>query len=110
MRGSVEEGLINEHLETVRTESLTDPLTSLANRKLFDQALDQAMAVAGAKGEPLSLLMTDIDHFKNFNDTYGHQTGDQVLRLVALSLTALMCLVLFFCPQPLHDLASAVLN
>ena len=77
---------LHQHLETVRTESLTDPLTSLANRKLFDQALDQAMAVAGAKGEPLSLLMTDIDHFKNFNDTYGHQTGDQVLRLVALSL------------------------
>ena len=77
---------LHQHLETVRTESLTDPLTSLANRKLFDQALDHAMTVAAAKGEPLSLLMTDIDHFKNFNDTYGHQTGDQVLRLVAMSL------------------------
>lgn len=77
---------LQENLETVRHESLTDPLTTLANRKFFDQALDQTMAAAFTKGEPLSLLMTDIDHFKSFNDSYGHQTGDQVLRLVAMSV------------------------
>jgi diguanylate cyclase len=77
---------LQENLETVRHESLTDPLTTLANRKFFDQALDQAMANAVAKRVPLSLMMTDIDHFKSFNDSYGHQTGDQVLRLVAMSL------------------------
>jgi diguanylate cyclase len=46
----------------------------------------QYAAAARAKNEPLSLMMTDIDHFKNFNDSYGHLTGDQVLRLVATSV------------------------
>jgi diguanylate cyclase len=70
----------------VRTESLTDPLTTLANRKYYDAALAQGIAEATAKNEPLSLLMADIDEFKNFNDRFGHLTGDQVLRLVALSV------------------------
>jgi diguanylate cyclase len=70
-------------LQAVRTESLTDPLTSLANRKFFDQTLASAIAAARARREPLSLMLTDIDHFKKFNDSYGHLTGDQVLRLVA---------------------------
>ena len=56
------------NLEAVRAESLTDPLTQLANRKFFDTTLEQAIADAAAKNEPLSLMMTDIDHFKNFND------------------------------------------
>jgi diguanylate cyclase len=74
------------NLEAVRTESLTDPLTQLANRKFFDNTLESAITEARAKNEPLSLLMTDIDHFKNFNDSFGHLTGDQVLRLVAMSV------------------------
>ena len=74
------------NLEAVRTESLTDPLTQLANRKFFDNTLEQAIADARANNEPVSLLMTDIDHFKNFNDSFGHLTGDQVLRLVAMSV------------------------
>jgi diguanylate cyclase len=80
---------INElqvNLEVVRTESLTDPLTQLANRKYFDTSLERSIADAHAKNEPLSLMMTDIDHFKNFNDSFGHLTGDQVLRLVAMSV------------------------
>ncbi|MBI3702392.1 MAG: diguanylate cyclase [Rhizobiales bacterium] len=77
---------LQENLEAVRTESLTDPLTQLANRKFFDTTLDDAIADARAKNEPLSLMMTDIDHFKNFNDSFGHLTGDQVLRLVAMSV------------------------
>ena len=77
---------LQENLEVVRTESLTDPLTTLANRKYFDDALVKAIAAASAKGEPLALLMTDVDHFKRFNDTYGHLTGDHVLRLVAMSV------------------------
>jgi diguanylate cyclase len=80
---------INElqtNLEAVRNESLTDPLTQLANRKSFDSALEVAIADARAKNEPLSLMMTDIDHFKKFNDSFGHLTGDQVLRLVATSV------------------------
>ncbi len=77
---------LQENLEVVRNESLTDPLTSLANRKYFDQTLAKAIGDSAVKGEALSLVMTDIDHFKTFNDTFGHLTGDQVLRLVALSV------------------------
>jgi diguanylate cyclase len=68
---------LQQNLETVRTESLTDPLTTLANRKFFDQELARVIAEAKQKNEPLSLLMTDVDHFKSFNDKYGHVTGDQ---------------------------------
>jgi len=73
-------------LEAVRNESLTDPLTSLANRKFFDDRLAKTLAVAHAQREPLSLMLMDIDHFKKFNDSFGHLTGDQVLRLVAIAV------------------------
>jgi diguanylate cyclase len=74
------------NLEAVRTESLTDPLTQLANRKYFDVTLEKSIADAAEKNDPLSLMMTDVDHFKAFNDSFGHLTGDQVLRLVAMSV------------------------
>jgi diguanylate cyclase len=77
---------LQHNLEAVRAESLTDPLTTLANRKYFDAALAKGITEAAATNEPLSLLMADIDHFKTFNDSFGHLTGDQVLRLVALSI------------------------
>ena len=77
---------LQENLEAVRNESLTDPLTSLANRKFFDAALASSIASAQARRQPLSLLLADIDHFKTFNDTYGHLIGDQVLRLVATAI------------------------
>ena len=77
---------LQQNLEIVRTEALTDPLTTLSNRKYFDAALAKGIAEAQEKNEPLSLLMADIDHFKSFNDQYGHLTGDQVLRLVALAM------------------------
>jgi len=73
-------------LADVRKESLTDPLTGIANRKAFDAAMDAAM-LALAEGDHVSLMMCDIDHFKKFNDSWGHQTGDQVLRLVASCLS-----------------------
>ena len=74
---------LREHLEQTRREAMTDGLTSLANRKAFDEALERACAHADASGEVLCLAVLDIDHFKAFNDTWGHQTGDQVLRYVA---------------------------
>jgi diguanylate cyclase len=77
---------LQQNLETVRNESLTDPLTTLSNRKFFDIELNKAIAGANQSGEPLALLMCDVDHFKAFNDKFGHLTGDQVLRLVALSV------------------------
>jgi diguanylate cyclase len=76
---------LQQNLDMVRIESLTDPLTGLANRKFFDAELGKAIAEAKERGEPLSLLMLDVDHFKVFNDKFGHLTGDQVLRLVAMS-------------------------
>ena len=77
---------LQENLEAVRTESLTDPLTQLANRKFFDSTLEKSIAEAVERNEALSLMLTDIDHFKTFNDSFGHLTGDQVLRLVAMSV------------------------
>jgi diguanylate cyclase len=76
-------GRLREHLEQVRHDSMTDTLTDLANRKAFDEALERSQADADKDGQPLSLAILDIDHFKVFNDTWGHQTGDQVIRYVA---------------------------
>ena len=73
-------------LDDVRKESMTDPLTQIANRKAFDEAVKSALNGV-AEGETVSLLICDIDHFKKFNDSWGHQTGDQVLRLVASCLS-----------------------
>jgi diguanylate cyclase len=78
--------VLQENLEVVRTESLTDPLTTLANRKFFEESIKSFIEESEESGVPLSLILTDIDHFKKFNDTYGHLTGDQVLRLVAIAL------------------------
>lgn len=61
----------------------TDPLTGLANRRCFDQCLADEWSRARREGKPLSLLLLDIDHFKAFNDRYGHQGGDECLRKVA---------------------------
>jgi len=80
---SAEVTKLREHLEQVRRDATTDGLTNLANRKAFDEELERACAEADADGQVLSLAVLDIDHFKNFNDTWGHQTGDQVLRYVA---------------------------
>lgn len=77
---------LQRDLDDVRRESMLDPLTKIANRKSFDEGLVEAMDEATETGTPLSLMLLDIDHFKNFNDTFGHQTGDQVLRLVAMTL------------------------
>lgn len=78
---------LRKNLDTVRKEAMTDGLTGLANRKSFDKTLRNAILAATDENEPLSLLMLDIDHFKSFNDNFGHQIGDQVLRLVARTLT-----------------------
>lgn len=74
---------LREHLEQVRRDAMTDALTNLANRKAFDEHLESACARAESEGGALTLAVLDIDHFKRFNDTWGHQTGDQVLRYVA---------------------------
>ncbi len=65
----------------------TDPLTGLANRRAFAQCLHREFLRAERYGWPLSLIMVDIDHFKHFNDTHGHDTGDRVLAAVAAVVT-----------------------
>lgn len=77
---------LKESLEAIRYEALTDELTTLSNRRHFDLAIDRAIELASRTGEGFALLLTDIDHFKSFNDRFGHQTGDQVLRLVSLAV------------------------
>lgn len=77
---------LQRDLHEVRRESMLDPLTKIFNRKSFDEGLQSALDEAHETGDPLCLMMLDIDHFKQFNDTWGHQTGDQVLRLVAMTL------------------------
>lgn len=74
------------NLDTVRKDALRDPLTEVGNRKFFEHELKKAAAEAEESNTPLSMLMIDIDHFKKFNDTYGHLIGDQVLKLVANTL------------------------
>jgi len=78
---------LRTQLDMVRKESRTDALTGIANRKTFDIELESAIMDWRENGVPVSLLMCDIDFFKKFNDTWGHQTGDQVLRLVASCLS-----------------------
>lgn len=78
---------LKTQLDTVRKESRIDPLTGVANRKAFDVELQAAIDDAREDSTSVALMMCDIDHFKRFNDTWGHQTGDQVLRLVANCLS-----------------------
>ena len=71
------------HLERLAT---VDGLTGIPNHRQFQTLLDKEIARHRRSGEKLSLLLLDIDHFKNFNDSYGHQLGDEVLRTVAQTL------------------------
>jgi diguanylate cyclase len=74
---------IKDTLKQAEQHSNTDALTGLANRRALEAFLRAAQITAMEAGTPLGILMLDIDHFKKFNDGYGHQVGDQVLRLVA---------------------------
>jgi diguanylate cyclase (GGDEF)-like protein len=72
--------------ERARRQARLDPLTGLPNRRAFDEALSHAIGRARITGEPLSVLVGDIDDFKDFNDRFGHLEGDRVLQAVANSL------------------------
>ena len=74
---------LRKNLEEVKKEANIDPLTGIANRRLFDKTLAEEMANAQESKLFLSLVILDIDHFKRVNDTYGHLVGDSVLKVIA---------------------------
>ena len=74
---------IKQLSDELRRAATTDDLTGLANRRHFDEYLAREWRRAGRAGDPMSLLMIDVDHFKLFNDHYGHPRGDVCLRQVA---------------------------
>lgn len=78
---------LRQNLEKVREEAMTDALTGVANRKRFDESIRKGRRAAEMNGERMCLILCDIDHFKKFNDTWGHQTGDQIIRFVAACLS-----------------------
>jgi diguanylate cyclase len=74
---------LEEKLAEAQRDTMTDALTQLGNRRRFDDFLDRAALVAAVSGQPLTVVIFDIDHFKRINDEYGHPTGDAVLKVVA---------------------------
>jgi diguanylate cyclase len=81
---------LKRDFELVKTEALVDFLTGIPNRKAFDQALTEWITEATSDTESLSLLLIDIDHFKRFNDEYGHLIGDYVLKFVVKKIRELV--------------------
>jgi diguanylate cyclase (GGDEF)-like protein len=79
-------GQLGEANARLERQSLTDGLTGVANRRHFDQALERAWTRAAESGSSLSVVMLDVDHFKRYNDHYGHLMGDECLRAVAAGL------------------------
>jgi len=74
--------------EALRVESIRDPLTSLFNRRYMEESLDREIDRAHRLGTSIGILMIDLDHFKQLNDSRGHQAGDTVLRSVGEILTS----------------------
>ncbi len=72
-----------EFEQLMQHAALHDAVTGLANRRMLDDALVAAVARAGRSRRPVAVIFTDLDHFKALNDTFGHATGDHVLRVVA---------------------------
>lgn len=78
------------NLDDARRASETDGLTGLPNRRAFDLGLDEEMARAEEDRTPLTLLIADVDHFKRFNDSFGHRVGDEVLKLVGRVMKSML--------------------
>jgi diguanylate cyclase (GGDEF)-like protein len=69
--------------ETLREQSIRDPLTRLFNRRFLEESLERELQLAARKHQSLTVLFLDLDHFKTFNDTFGHEAGDSVLQSLA---------------------------
>ena len=84
---NIASALLNHSLQRgLREQTIRDPLTGLFNRRYMEETLDLEIARASRGGTPLSLVMCDVDHFKRFNDHFGHDAGDAVLRSVGAEL------------------------
>ena len=81
---------IIKEMEALREEALTDQLTGIGNRRYADIGLERLDEGMQSSGVPFGILFADIDHFKKFNDTWGHHVGDKVLTMVAQSLAGAM--------------------
>lgn len=79
---------LRQSKERLQKMALTDPLTGLGNRATFDMSIKQASARTQRSATPYSLLLIDLDHFKRFNDSFGHQAGDNILQKVAGAIRA----------------------
>ncbi|MCP4601396.1 MAG: diguanylate cyclase [Proteobacteria bacterium] len=77
---------MRQELEEAKLQAERDPLTELLNRGSFDKALKETVHFCQALGTPITLYMMDLDHFKEINDTHGHQVGDEVLKKVSREL------------------------
>ena len=77
---------IYSYQKDLKTETLTDGLTGIPNRRSFDKALDSSWRYSARNKTPFCVIMIDIDHFKSYNDHYGHQAGDDALKEVAATL------------------------
>jgi len=75
-----------DRLREIEQAALVDELTGLANRRYFDRAINASMEAYARHDEEFGVLLIDVDHFKQFNDTYGHALGDKVLQLIARTL------------------------
>lgn len=75
--------------EKLRRESVRDPLTGLFNRRYLEETLEREMQRVSRAGQSLSLITLDVDHFKGFNDTFGHEAGDHVLEELAQQMTSI---------------------
>lgn len=67
----------------LRSQSIRDPLTGLYNRRYLEEAAERELHLARRKGNPLAVIMIDVDHFKKFNDAHGHEAGDEMLKAVS---------------------------
>ncbi|MFZ4859731.1 MAG: diguanylate cyclase domain-containing protein, partial [Desulfuromonadaceae bacterium] len=91
----VSDRIKNEQI--IRDMAFHDPLTGLANRRLFEDRLEQAIAKCNRYGMKFGLFNLDLDHFKTINDTFGHESGDVVLQEIAERLTHLCQNAVVFC-------------